>query len=423
MKNRILSRYALSSCVAAAMLAGCGGSSPPLGAPGQLLNGTSARAVSPNRYRSLYSFQGDYNDGAQPLAGLVSLNGAFYGTTYDGGGYHNPGTIFQITKDGKERALFDFSYSGNNGNKPTSGLIALNGTLYGTAEGGGCCGVVYGITTSGQQSVIYDFQGKPDADNPSGGLAAVNGTLYGVTLRGGSGHPPLGQCRPRTYGCGAIFRVTTSGTERVLYSFNKAPRNGEFPVGSLVAVNGTLYGTTLNGGDLSACSGHGCGTVFSVTKSGRVRLLYSFKGPPYDAQSPNGLVALNNVLYGTGGGGTSGFGAVFSVTLSGNEAILHNFTGGSDGASPSAGLDIANNLLYGTTQKGGNDKNYCSSDGCGTVFEMSTSGTEQVLYRFRGYPDDGSGPNGYLTFVSGTLYGTTSAGGTYGDGTVFALKP
>ena len=95
--------------------------------------------------RSLYSFQGNYNDGAQPLAGLVALNGAFYGTTYGGGGYHNPGTVFQITKGGKERALFDFSYSGKNGSKPTSGLIALNGTLYGTADGGGCCGVVYDI--------------------------------------------------------------------------------------------------------------------------------------------------------------------------------------------------------------------------------------------------------------------------------------
>ena len=160
-----------------------------------------------------------------------------------------------------------------------------------------------------------------------------------------------------------------------------------------------------------------------MTTAGRVKLLYSFKGPPYDVESPNSLVVLNSVLYGTGAGGSSGLGTVFSVTLSGNETLLHSFAGGADGANPSAGLDVVNGFLYGTTQAGGYQKSDCSGDGCGTVFRMSTSGTEQVLYRFRGYPDDGSDPNGYLILANGSLYGTTELGGGANDGTVFRVSP
>ena len=57
----------------------------------------------------------------------------------------------------------------------------------------------------------------------------------------------------------------------------------------------------------------------------------------------------------------------------------------------------------------GRHRHSCSGGGCGTVFKMSTSGTEEILYPFRGYPDDGSNPNGYLTLLDGKLYGTTEA--------------
>ncbi len=104
-------------------------------------------------------------------------------------------------------------------------------------------------------------------------------------------------------------------------------------------------------------------------------------------------------------GGTSVLGTVFSVSLSGSETILHNFIGNADGENPSAGLEVVNGLLYGTTQKGGRDRHSCSGGGCGTVFKISRSGTEEILYRFRGYPDDGSNPNGYLTFWTANSMG------------------
>src|SRR5580700_3202678 len=106
MKSLGLSRRALSSCATAALLAGCGGSQPPIGAPGAL---PQSRAIPPNRtiahnietgspYRVLYSF-GDGADGHRPDARLIDVNGTFYGTTY-AGGTHNAGTVFSISTTG-----------------------------------------------------------------------------------------------------------------------------------------------------------------------------------------------------------------------------------------------------------------------------------------------------------------------------------
>ena len=71
--------------------------------------------------------------------------------------------------------------------------------------------------------------------------------------------------------------------------------------------------------------------------------------------------------------------------------------------------------LYGTTTYGG-------ANNRGTVFEMTATGAEQVLYSFRDGPGDGATPYGGLVFDNaGNLYGTTSQGGTYSKGTVFEL--
>lgn len=102
---------------------------------------------------------------------------------------------------------------------------------------------------------------------------------------------------------------------------------------------------------------------------------------------------------------------------------MYRFTGGSDGATPASGLIDVNGTLYGTTLNGG------ASCTCGTVYSVSTSGAETVLYRFTG-GTDGWIPIAGLTDVHGTLYGTTELGGDkvgccskYGGGTVFTFSP
>ena len=152
------------------------------------------------------------------------------------------------------------------------------------------------------------------------------------------------------------------------------------------------------------------------------------------------VVGPGGVLYGTTGSGgivnatcPQGCGTVFSLVppaaagMPWAETILHSFTAGADGYWPSTSLTIAaNGALYGTTTAGG-------LPGFGTVFALmppTRSGgpwTEQILYSFAG-PDgpggDGVGPWGRLIAgADGVLYGTAPFGGAYGWGIAFSLKP
>ena len=182
---------------------------------------------------------------------------------------------------------------------------------------------------------LYSFKAGKDGEEPLAGLTEVNGVLYGTTAGGGESD------------AGTVFKITTSGTEGVLYSF-KGPPDGAGPYAGLTNVNGTLYGTTKSGG--SGCyDPSGCGTVFEVSTSGKERVLHRFKGHPDGAYPLAGLIDVNGTLYGTteGGGtphcgtrGDSGCGTVFEVSISGKERVLYRFiTGGKDGSVPPSGLN------------------------------------------------------------------------------------
>lgn len=391
--------------------------SPPV--PANLSDGASAGdaalsvaslALQPSGagYKSLYSFKGA-PDGANPQAGLTALDGRLYGTTYSGGdgGY---GTVFAVSPWGTERVLYSFK-GGTDGAGPRAGLLDVNGDLYGTtylgaAGGTGTLigiGTVFEVSTSGTERVLYGFGAGTQGAFPVGGLIAVRGTLYGTTTEN---HfpPPLG---PEVRGI--VFAVSTSGAERTVYSFESNGTDGSFPTAGLTEVNGTLYGTTQFGPGAS-----GYGTVFAVSTSGTERVLYSFKGGTDGAAPSGSLIHANGALYGTAGGGASGKGTVFAVSRSGVETVLYSFKGGADGSGPSGSLIYRNGALYGTTEGGG-------ASGNGTVFQLSASGTERVLYSFKGGAD-GSDPTGSLIDLNGVLYGTTSSGGANGNGTVFALS-
>ncbi|MFY9979623.1 MAG: choice-of-anchor tandem repeat GloVer-containing protein, partial [Candidatus Sulfotelmatobacter sp.] len=139
-----------------------------------------------------------------------------------------------------------------------------------------------------------------------------------------------------------------------------------------------------------------------------------------DGSSPEGSLIIDSEgnLYGTTfAGGAADAGTVFKISPNGKENILYSFAGNDDGANPVAGLAVdASGNLYGTTSSGGN---YNS----GTVFELSSTGQHSVLYSFGSIADDGTDPVAGVTLdPKGNLYGTASAGGPYGYGTVFELK-
>src|SRR6185437_8669926 len=111
-----------------------------------------------------------------------------------------------------------------------------------------------------------------------------------------------------------------------------------------------------------------------------------------------GLIVLGGTLYGTtSSGGDHAFGTVFRIDKSGSERVLYNFKGGSDGADPYAPLVAFKGALYGTTLVGGGSQT--CPQGCGTVFEVSTSGKEHVVHAFKG-GSDGIGPIAGLTVVN-----------------------
>lgn len=418
-------RYFVGSALiigAAALFTGCGGSQPPIAAPGGLQQAAafSSRTDS-TKYKVLYSF-GAAPDGASPRAGVIGVGNTLYGTTVFGGpnicisSFYGCGTVFSVTPSGKESVLYSFGKDPS-GSAPEAGVTDRRGRFFGTTEYGGAyychtleanCGTVFTITPGGSERVMYSFRGgRHDGSAPTTPLVDVNGTLYGTTQYGGK------YCSQG--GCGTVFSITADGKERILYNFG-GPPDGAYPQG-LVDVNGTLYGVTGEGGINRA------GTVFSVTLGGVERVVHSFG--PYahggDGTYPVGaLVALHGTLYGTtvnGGKHHGDHGIVFSITTAGAEKVLHSFKG-SDGAFPAAGLVDVGGTLYGTTSVGG--ANNCYS--CGTIFSITPSGTENVLHSF-GKGADGGAPMAALYYQGGKLFGTTSAGGAHGNGTVFSLTP
>ena len=397
----------------------------------------------------LYRFNGG-DDGANPYAAsLFDTRGAIYGTTTQGGGPGNNGTVFKLTppRPGSspstpwtETILHKFT--GNDGAYPSSGLIFdSHGALYGTTSNGGSgYGVVFELTppvapaTEWTARVLHAFTGGADGATPTGFnetsaglLIDTGGALYGTTTFGGSGS-------------GVVFKLTppispsAGWTETVLYNFTGGLDGGNPTAGLISGSTGALYGTAANGGN-------GNGVVFKLTPSRpglsppgpwTYTTLYRFNGT--DGSFPvNGLVFDNRgALYGVTDQGGHGSGVVLKLTpppagsppaTLWTETVLYNFD--SPDAYPRGNLIFdQSGALYGETGLGG-------SGGTGTLFKLTaprpgspptTSWTHTVLINFTGGADGGYLP-GNLVFdrFSGDIYGPSAGGGNANLGLVFKM--
>ena len=351
-------------------------------------------------------------DGGGPDAGgpIMDSAGNVYGTTYVGGAIGD-GTVYKLAPDGTETVLYSFGQTGNDGRGPFSPVIMdSKGNLYGTtSEGGeGGAGTVFKITPAGREKVLYSFCGAPsctDGNLPYGGVILdKQGNLYGTTYYGGANK------------MGTVFKLTPGGTETVLHSFGSG-NDGSYPeVGLIMDAQGNLYGVASKGGDLNFCQGAGCGAVFEVSPSGTETVLYSFCSSAAavcaDGQYPRGQLLRDKQgnLYGTTyNGGKDGVGTVFRLSPGGTETIIHSFVNATtDGQYPNGGvvMDSQRNL-YGVTNQGGTYSQY------GAVYEINDKGKETLLHSFDDNGVDGTYPQGNLLMdSSGNLYGTTSTGGT-----------
>jgi len=384
--------------------------------------GTSAAQTY--TYTVLHEFKGYPTDGANPFQEhlIGDSAGNLYGTTASGGASASQGVLFKLGSTG-ETVLYNFT--GPDGKYPYAGVIRDSaGNLYGTTYSGGASGygVVFKLDTTGTESVLYSFTGGADGASPYAALLQDSaGNLYGTATGGG-----IGGCIPN--GCGVVFKLDTTGTETVLYSFTGGTDGGYPGAGLIQDAAGNLYSTTFDGG------ASGAGVVFKLDTTGTETVLYSFTRGADGGGPKAGLIrdSAGNLYGTTEFGGASGFGVVFKLGMTGTETVLYSFTGGADGANFSAGLiaDSAGNL-YGTTASGGASSG-CGG-GCGVVFKLDTTGTETVLHSFTGGAG-GAGPSGGLSQDStGNLYGTAEYDGVFsgddckvsflGCGVVFKLQP
>ena len=214
------------------------------------------------------------------------------------------------------------------------------------------------------------------------------------------------------------FALATDG-EKILHTFYDEPAAN--PSSNLILdAKGNLYGSTGSSG-LEACK---CGTVFRLSPQAgggwSYEVLYQFQGEE-DGGNPTGKLVFDKTgkLYGAMAWGNGG---VFELTQqpggSWAETAIYTFTGAPDGSRPYSGLTIDNSgNLYGTTQSGG-------ANGIGCVYmvsPMANGWSETVLHSFSG--SDGAYPWADVTLdAAGNVYGTTIAGGAYGQGAVFELN-
>src|ERR1051326_8698623 len=237
--------------------------------------------------------------------------------------------------------IHDFG-SANDGQNPQSGVVFdRNGNIIGTAALGGSnsSGAAYMLTPNGGQwteTILHQFTGRPDGDTPDSLLTMTpDGRLFGTTQLGGSKN------------LGSIFVLIPPAVtgdpwrERVLYSFGSVANDGTGPNMSLIKVNSSLFGVTVDGG------ANRRGTIFQLTppagssRSWIETILYSFASKP-DGGFPSSDLVMdkNGNFYGsTLAGGTNDVGTVYRLSppsASGGawvETVIHSFTG-ADGSSP-----------------------------------------------------------------------------------------
>lgn len=363
-------------------------------------------------FQSLHVFRRG-KDGAEPYGGLLPLGGVLYGTTAAGGDANDAGTVYKYSPSGGYSIVHRFALHKPFGQRayPDAGVISdPAGNLYGTTIEGGPLhlGTIYKIDTGGRVSILHTFAGPEGAFPHSPLLRDANGNLYGTTEAGGN----FNDCEGG--GCGTVFKMNSRGKITVLYEFLGGDVDGHDPIGGLARdQQGNLYGTTLSGGT-SDCAGEGCGIVFAIDPKGNETILHRFTNSQYDGGHPAGtlLLAADGYLYGTAdSGGANDAGLVFKIDTAGNLTNLYTFTGGSDGSGPFGGLtQDAGGNFYGTTEFGG--LKTCQLQlGCGTVFELDSSGHETVLHSFSGKRDGANPLAGVILDATGSIYGATWLGG------------
>jgi len=373
----------------------------------------SAHAQS---FTTVYTFPGG-SQGYGPYDIIVAPDGTIFGAAdYDSCACN---LIFTVS-NGSETVLHRFTVPSGYELVSAQGLL-LSGNgevLYGTTPYGGVytgncggpqtgCGFAFAYNLSTKKyKLLHDFSGSPsDGADPAGVQVDASGNLYGATFGGGTDYN------------GTIYEITTTGVEKVLYSFGNPP-DGAHPNGGLVGYSGKLYGVTNQGG-ANVCNNGGCGAIFEISPGGE-KVLYNFTGGA-DGQNPYELIGDGHGnFYGVSRSASNVVDDIFKIDASGQFSSAYN---GYFAAYMQWVIPGPNGTLYGVAS-GGNPS--CEPNGCGQIFQLTPTGNGngniKILHEFSG-PDGAIPQLGSLVLKNGALYGSTAIGGSSNQGTIFKLVP
>jgi len=323
------------------------------------------------------------------------------------------GIVYRLTKDGVAfTTVHDFAASAADGGYPQCQLTKSSaGDLYGvTPTGGGASdGTLYKVSSTGVYSQLHAFDGNAGKAPTTSPILAADGKLYGTTQLGGSSGLDTG----------VVYKYDlTANTISVFSEFDGI--DGYYPNALTQGADKSFYGTSQYGGVTNREAGftNGSGSAFKITTAGVLSLLYSFSlhtgYNPYGrtVQGPDGRFYGTTVY-----GGYYDNGTIYKTDANGSMTILHHFNNAQplyEGSGPIAGLIVGKDgNLYGSTRAGG-------VYGNGTIFKVTTAGVFTVVYDLRA-------SQGYnivaplLQGKDGNFYGACSSGGANGRGTVFKL--
>ncbi|MEI9986950.1 MAG: choice-of-anchor tandem repeat GloVer-containing protein, partial [Aliidongia sp.] len=323
---------------------------------------------------TLHGFSGP--DGAHPNGSLVAdSQGSLYGTTQIGGA-NNLGTVFKLSPPASTGQAWTLttlhSFSGSDGANPAAGVtIGPNGNLYGTTMNGGPSpsrigGSAYTLSTSGTMFNVLPLP-QGCVGSQSNVVVDPTGNVIGTTQFGPE---------PTDFS-GCMFKIAPNGTATILTQYGEAPQFGGVaigePVGNIVRdAIGNIYGMAELAQRNTPSSAPGIAVYKRDTTTKDLIVLAVLDG----LQSQSGVVRDGNgTLYGTTiNGGTGGIGSVFSVSASGVVTTLASLSAANLAPVGGVVLDPTGNL-WGTSSLGGDVVCTTASSvvpvGCGTIFSLS----------------------------------------------------
>jgi uncharacterized repeat protein (TIGR03803 family) len=358
-------------------------------------------------FTTLHTFT-SASDGDMPFAALLQgVDGNFYGVNTTGGRSDN-GTIFRLQPSGNGFTVLNTFTQSNQGNDPEGGLVqASDSNFYGVTSEGGANGFGTLYQVLAANGKLNTLFAFAGGDPGSNPVGALIQGIDGF-LYGTAEYG--GQ-----FGDGTIFRTNIANSSTGTLAEIDGGTAGVDPECDLIqAKDGNFYGTTSQGGANSL------GTFFRVTPAGAFTTLYTFQG------STDGGNPLRGVIQGTDGafygianaGGDGGAGVIFRIAVSGNAgtlAPLYAFEPSNGDGTDAIGklIQASDGNFYGTTTAGG-------ASGDGTIFRVNGAGNFTTLYNFADDGDGGDPIAGLTQGSNGKLYGTT-VGETDSSGTIFVV--